>query len=229
VSRAPAVLDARRLERLGVEPAWSRTLPVLLADGERVRVHALDASPPGREPPLTVVCLHGNPTWSVMWRSFHQRLGDRYRVLAVDQVSMGLSERTGPRVYAQRVDDLGRLTDALGVTGSGLNGPVVTVAHDWGGIISLGWAAEHRDQAPPELAVDETLPALAGSFHFPLKYGYAAVGRVEQLGPAVPVIDSADFLRSPESYLRWLCDYAGVPFTDAMLSWPAGPRESDGV
>jgi hypothetical protein len=50
-----------------------------------------------------------------------------------------------------------------------------------------------------------------------------------QLGPAVPVIDSADFLRSPESYLRWLCDYAGVPFTDAMLSWPAGPRESDGV
>src|SRR4051812_40721216 len=44
----------------------------------------------------------------------------------------------------------------------------------------------YRDQAPPELAVDATLPALAGSFHFPLKYGYAAVGRVEQLGPGVP-------------------------------------------
>lgn len=50
-----------------------------------------------------------------------------------------------------------------------------------------------------------------------------------QLGPAVPVIDSADFLRDPERYLRWLCDYAEVPFTDAMLSWPAGPRASDGV
>jgi hypothetical protein len=50
-----------------------------------------------------------------------------------------------------------------------------------------------------------------------------------QLGAAVPVIDSADFLRSPEQYLRWLCDYAGVEFTDAMLSWPAGPRDSDGV
>jgi hypothetical protein len=50
-----------------------------------------------------------------------------------------------------------------------------------------------------------------------------------QLGPTVPVIDSADFLRSPEGYLRWLCSYAGVPFTDAMLSWPAGPRDSDGV
>ena len=49
------------------------------------------------------------------------------------------------------------------------------------------------------------------------------------LGRSVPVIDSADFLRAPETYLRWLCSYAGVEFTDAMLSWPAGPRESDGV
>jgi hypothetical protein len=43
------------------------------------------------------------------------------------------------------------------------------------------------------------------------------------------VIDAADFLRDPEGYLRWLCDYAGVDFTPAMLSWPAGPRDSDGV
>ena len=45
----------------------------------------------------------------------------------------------------------------------------------------------------------------------------------------VPVIDAADFLRDPESHLRWLCDFAGVEFTEAMLAWPAGPRESDGV
>lgn len=50
-----------------------------------------------------------------------------------------------------------------------------------------------------------------------------------QLGPSVPVIDSADFLRDPEAYLRWLCAYAEVPFTERMLSWPAGPRPSDGV
>jgi hypothetical protein len=49
------------------------------------------------------------------------------------------------------------------------------------------------------------------------------------LGPSVPVIDAADFLRSPEAYLRWLCSYAGVEFTDRMLSWPPGPRDSDGV
>ena len=44
-----------------------------------------------------------------------------------------------------------------------------------------------------------------------------------------PVIDAADFLRDPESHLRWLCDWVGVPFTSDMLSWPAGRRASDGV
>lgn len=51
----------------------------------------------------------------------------------------------------------------------------------------------------------------------------------EQLGSGVPVIDAADFLRAPEAYLRWMCEYVGVEFTDRMLHWPAGPRDSDGV
>ena len=48
-------------------------------------------------------------------------------------------------------------------------------------------------------------------------------------GLDVPVIDSADFLADPEAYLRRLCAWAGIEFESAMLSWPAGPRESDGV
>ncbi len=51
----------------------------------------------------------------------------------------------------------------------------------------------------------------------------------DQLRGNVPVIDAADFLRAPEAYLRWLCDHAGVDFVPAMLHWPAGARESDGV
>jgi sulfotransferase family protein len=51
----------------------------------------------------------------------------------------------------------------------------------------------------------------------------------DQLGGNVPVIDSADFLQNPQAYLRFLCDYIGVEFTDAMLHWPAGPRDSDGI
>jgi hypothetical protein len=45
----------------------------------------------------------------------------------------------------------------------------------------------------------------------------------------VPILDAREFLRAPEAHLRWLCDWLGIPFTDRMLSWPPGPRESDGV
>ncbi len=48
-------------------------------------------------------------------------------------------------------------------------------------------------------------------------------------GQQPPVIDAGDFLRDPRDHLEWWCDWLGLPFTDAMLSWPAGPRASDGV
>src|SRR6201986_29746 len=44
-----------------------------------------------------------------------------------------------------------------------------------------------------------------------------------------PVIASADLLAAPEAGLRALCAALDVPFSPAMLSWPAGPRDSDGV
>ena len=44
-----------------------------------------------------------------------------------------------------------------------------------------------------------------------------------------PVIDSADLLAAPEAGLRALCAALGVPFSASMLSWPAGPRATDGV
>ena len=44
-----------------------------------------------------------------------------------------------------------------------------------------------------------------------------------------PVIDARDILTAPEPALKALCGELGVPFCDRMLSWPAGPRESDGV
>jgi 2-desacetyl-2-hydroxyethyl bacteriochlorophyllide A dehydrogenase len=43
----------------------------------------------------------------------------------------------------------------------------------------------YRGLAPPDLSRDDTIPALAGDFSFPLKYGYAAVGRVMETGLGV--------------------------------------------
>jgi hypothetical protein len=51
----------------------------------------------------------------------------------------------------------------------------------------------------------------------------------DRVGAAPPVIDADDFLTSPEPHLRNLCGYLGIAFTPRMLSWPPGPRASDGV
>ena len=44
-----------------------------------------------------------------------------------------------------------------------------------------------------------------------------------------PVVDAADVLRDPEAVLRRLCAALGLDFDPAMLSWPPGPRATDGV
>jgi hypothetical protein len=46
---------------------------------------------------------------------------------------------------------------------------------------------------------------------------------------APPVLDAGEFLQAPEAQLRALCVALGVDFTSRMLTWPAGPRASDGV
>jgi hypothetical protein len=48
-------------------------------------------------------------------------------------------------------------------------------------------------------------------------------------GADVPILDAGDVLRAPEAHLRWLCEHLGIPFTARMLSWPPGPRDTDGV
>ena len=51
----------------------------------------------------------------------------------------------------------------------------------------------------------------------------------DRLGRAPLVIDGERFLQHPQHHLQALCADTGVPFTDRMLRWPAGPRDSDGV
>ena len=137
---APASLPPSGLP--GLDPAWSRLVPAVDADGIERTWHVLDTGAPDGAPVGTLLCVHGNPTWSYLWREVLADAPPGWRVVAVDQLGMGFSERTGTvRRLARRITDLGSLTDALA-----LEGPVVTVAHDWGGPISLGWALAHRDQ-----------------------------------------------------------------------------------
>jgi olefin beta-lactone synthetase len=127
-------------EMPGVDPAWSRMVKAVDADGVLRIWHLLDNGVPPRAG--TLLCVHGNPTWSYVWRRFLGCADPEWRVVAIDQLGMGYSERTGrPRPLAKRIDDLDALAAELGITGR-----VVLAAHDWGGPISLGWAQRHLDQ-----------------------------------------------------------------------------------
>jgi len=51
----------------------------------------------------------------------------------------------------------------------------------------------------------------------------------ERTGSIPVVVDSRDVLEDPRRVLGLWCERIGVPFDEAMLSWPPGPRETDGV
>nr|WP_239530608.1 alpha/beta fold hydrolase [Brevibacterium paucivorans] len=155
------------------DPQWSRVVTVPTFEGER-SFHVLDTLPAlrerGLEPTGTIVALHGNPTWSYLWRRLARATVDAagtpgtrtWRVIAPDQLEMGYSERIEhsnlptplgddptQRRIAQRVADfdavISELTAEVSAT-SGADHPLVTLGHDWGGVLSLTWAARHQDR-----------------------------------------------------------------------------------
>lgn len=178
---------------------WSRLVTVETVDGPHT-FHVLDTLPAlrarGLEPTGTILALHGNPTWSYLWRGLAAATladagaaadadagvgvgtgsGRIWRVIAPDQLDMGYSERLahdalptthgpGYRRIAERVSDFDAVvqellaeTDAVSVRASTpvpasaslpAEGdpahPIITIGHDWGGMLSLTWAARHLD------------------------------------------------------------------------------------
>ena len=51
----------------------------------------------------------------------------------------------------------------------------------------------------------------------------------QRTGTTPPVLDAEDVLRDPPGRLSRLCERLGVPFSERMLSWPAGRRPTDGI
>ena len=90
-------------------------------DLDGLRYHYVDE---GTGP--TLLLVHGNPTWSFYWREVIRGLRDRYRVIAVDHIGCGLSDKPAPSRYAyrlaQRVGDLGTLVERLDLQGRDAGG-----------------------------------------------------------------------------------------------------------
>jgi len=112
-TKAPATSPPSGIE--GLDPAWSRLVDSPDADGVSRRWHLLDNwqldNADALQPSLTVLCVHGNPSWSFLWRHLIKAAPDSIRVIAVDQLDMGFSERTGvKRHLGTRIEDLTQLT-----------------------------------------------------------------------------------------------------------------------
>jgi pimeloyl-ACP methyl ester carboxylesterase len=102
-----------------------------------LRYHYLDE---GYGEPLFM--LHGNPTWSFYYRELIKSLKGEYRVITLDQMGCGLSERPDEGHYdytfETRVNDIEAFLDNLE-----LKNNLTLIAHDWGGVIGSAVAVRN--------------------------------------------------------------------------------------
>jgi haloalkane dehalogenase len=95
---------------------------------------------PVEEPKGTVLCVHGYPESSYMWRHLLEAVADAgWQAVAPDLPGYGDSPYAGSgswQAHVAALDDFHREQEL---------GEVVLVVHDWGGLIGLRWACEHPD------------------------------------------------------------------------------------
>jgi len=123
------------------------------AELDGLRMHYIDVGPPDGD---LVVMIHGEPTWSYLYRHAATALVSQgHRVVAIDLIGMGRSDKpvdTAVHTYEQHVDWVWQFIDQL-------DAPELTlVVHDWGGLIGLRIVGDHPDAFSRVVALNTTLP-----------------------------------------------------------------------
>jgi haloalkane dehalogenase len=88
-----------------------------------------------------VVMVHGNPTWSFLYRKLIKQLRPKYRCIALDHIGFGLSDK--PQGWSYLPADHAANLEAL-IAGLGLEN-ITLVVQDWGGPIGLSYAVAHPE------------------------------------------------------------------------------------
>ena len=119
-----------------------------------IRVHHLDEGPQDGE---TVLCLHGEPSWSFLYRKMVPVLtAGGLRVVAPDLVGFGRSDKPADRhdyTYARHVEWMrAALFDGLDLR------DVTLVCQDWGGLIGLRLVGEHPERFRRVVVANTGLP-----------------------------------------------------------------------
>lgn len=90
-----------------------------------------------------IVLVHGNPTWSYLWRNVIKGLEKKHRCIAPDLIGFGCSDKPHDADYYsldRHIRNLGALIRHLDLD------KVTLVVQDWGGPIGLGWAVRNPDK-----------------------------------------------------------------------------------
>lgn len=118
-----------------------------------LRLHYIDEGPPDADP---VLLLHGEPSWSYLYRKMVPILTDAgHRAVAPDFVGFGRSDKPALRedyTYQRQVDWTRGFMEALDLRNITLFG------QDWGGLIGLRLAAEHEERFARIVAANTMLP-----------------------------------------------------------------------
>lgn len=92
----------------------------------------------------TILCVHGNPTWSFYYRRVVERFSPSHRVVAVDHLGCGRSDKPNENQFAYTMaahrDNLIHVIDSLQLKN------IVLLAHDWGGAIGLSAVHQRLDR-----------------------------------------------------------------------------------
>ena len=123
-------------------------------EGGKLRMGYVDEGPRDGQP---VVMIHGNPTWSYMWRKLIPVLAENgYRAIAIDLIGMGRSDKptqmsdyTIARHEAWVKEALFGKLDLKGAH---------FILHDWGGIIGLRATADHQERVASVIMSNTGLP-----------------------------------------------------------------------
>lgn len=143
-----------RFDALGDWPFSPRYVEVSDPDGGTLRLHVVDEGDPTGS---TVVLLHGEPTWSYLYRHVIPPLVDAgLRVVAPDLIGFGRSDkpvRQEDHTYARQVGWTSEaLFDRLAMEDA------VLFCQDWGGLIGLRLVAEHPERFAGVVASNTGLP-----------------------------------------------------------------------
>lgn len=137
-----------------------------------------DETEPERSAPVFLL-LHGNYTWSFLYRDLIGRLRQRHRVVAPDMIGFGLSEKPESTAYhslRRHISNLTALVEALDLR------DMVLVLHGWGGPIGLAYAGSHSQNVSRLVLVNtwSEIPPRGKGSKTPLHLRLAEWGRAGQ-------------------------------------------------